>query len=600
MKFMTGNNLFILLIRLWRHLNKPRQSQFILLIFLMFLSAFAEVISLGAVLPFIGALIAPDTLLNYPLGISFMRLLGATSADQLALPLTIIFSIAALVAGSLRILLLWLNTHLACSCGADLGSDAYRRTLYQPYRTHIDRASSEVISGITNKIDNVVFLVMLPLLVLISSTLVLMAIMAVLIMLDPISAAFLSISLGFFYSFISGISRRKLLRNSDITSKEQTRVIKTLQEGLGSIRYILLDRLQSTYLDIYRKADNALRTAQSNNIFLGQSPRYIIESIGMVFLAIFAYLLSEQVGGIAGSLPVLCALALGAQRLLPALQQAYNAWANITGNRASLVDILSMLDQPLSKDLLQLNATKLVFQKSIEFRSVCFRYSHNSPWVLDRLNLYISKGSRIGIVGSSGSGKSTAIDLLMGLLTPELGEILVDGELIRGDRLQAWQKNIAHVPQSICLSDATFAENIAFGLPPDTIDLERVRQAASNAQIADFIESYPEGYQAYIGERGIRLSGGQRQRIAIARALYKEASVLVLDEATSALDSPTEQVLIDTIEGLNRDLTVFIVAHRLTTVRCCDNIFELKKGNIMTEVSYADLAAKAAGHGLSR
>jgi ATP-binding cassette subfamily B protein len=318
-----------------------------------------------------------------------------------------------------------------------------------------------------------------------------------------------------------------------------------------------------------------------------------MEAVGMVMIAALAYALSRQVGGIATALPVLGALALGAQRLLPALQQIYGSWAGIAGNHGSLADTIELLDQPLPAEILQPDPAPLLFQDAIRFDAVRFRYTGDGPWVLDGLNLTILKGARIGFVGSTGSGKSTTLDLLMGLLIPTEGELLVDGHPISGERLRAWQKTIAHVPQSIYLADATLAENIAFGVPPDTIDLDRVQQAARQAQIADFIESSPEGYKAHVGERGIRLSGGQRQRIGIARALYKQASVLVFDEATSALDNATEQSVMDAIEGLGSDLTILLIAHRLTTVRRCDTIVELEQGQVVAQGTYEQLLERS-------
>jgi ABC-type multidrug transport system fused ATPase/permease subunit len=332
-----------------------------------------------------------------------------------------------------------------------------------------------------------------------------------------------------------------------------------------------------------------LRKAKANNVFISGSPRPAMEALGMVLIAVLAYVLTRQTGGIATALPVLGALALGAQRLLPALQQSYSAWSNITGSHASLADAIALLDQPLPIELLQPAPAPRPFQDSVRFDDVRFRYTSDGPWVLDCLNLTIPKGARIGFVGSTGSGKSTTLDLLMGLLIPSEGGLLVDGQPISGNHLRAWQRTIAHVPQGIYLADTTLAENIAFGVPYDDIDLNRVRQAARQAQIADFIESSPEGYQAYVGERGIRLSGGQRQRIGIARALYKQASVLVFDEATSALDNATEQSVMTSIEGLNRDLTILIIAHRLTTVQRCDTIVELEHGRVVAQGTYEQL-----------
>ena len=559
----------------------------------MLISAFAEVVSLGAVLPFLGILAAPEHVFNHPIVADVVLAWGITSSDQLVLPLTVAFAAAALIAGAIRILLLWASTRIAFASGADLGIEVYRRTLYQPYRVHAARNSSEVISGITNKVNGVVFLVLLPLLTLVSSTVLLVAIMLALLAIDPMVASVAAVGFGASYALITWMSRRRLHRNSQRIAHEQTQVVKALQEGLGGIRDVLLDGTQPVYCDIYRQADYPLRRAQGNNAFIGASPRYIMEALGMVLIAALAYALSRQVGGIATALPVLGALALGAQRLLPALQQIYSAWANIAGSHASLADTIALLDQPLPAELLQPAPAPLLIQKAIRFDAVHFRYNSDGPWVLDGLNLTIPRGARVGFVGSTGSGKSTTLDLLMGLLTPTEGELLVDGQPISGSRLRAWQRSIAHVPQSIYLADTTLAENIAFGVPPDAIDLDRVQQAARQAQIADFIESSPEGYQAYVGERGIRLSGGQRQRIGIARALYKQASVLVFDEATSALDNATEQSVMDAIEGLSSDLTILLIAHRLTTVRRCDTIVELEHGRVVAQGTYEQLIERS-------
>ena len=588
MKAVPTANISNLLVRIWHHLSRRRKRQFVLLLGLMLVSGFAEVVSLGAVLPFLGILVAPDRVFNHPIVADEAFAWGITSADQLVLPLTVAFAAAALMAGSVRILLLWASTRLAVASGADLSIEVYRRTLYQPYQVHVARNSSTVLSGIS-KVNGVVFGVLLPLLTLGSSIVLLVAITLALIAIDPIVALAAAIGFGVSYGLITWMSRRRLLRNSQCISYEQTQVVKALQEGLGGIRDVLLDGTQPVYCDIYRKADYPLRRAQGSNVFIGGSPRYIMEALGMVLIAALAFGLTRQVGGIATALPVLGALALGAQRLLPALQQTYSAWANITGSYASLADTIELLDQPLLTEMLQPAPAPLLFHKEIQCRGARFRYANDGPWVLDGLSLVIPKGARVGFVGSTGSGKSTTLDLLMGLLMPTEGELLVDGQPIIGNCIRAWQQTIAHVPQSIFLADTTLAENIAFGVPPDTIDLDRVQQAARQAQIADFIESSPEGYQAYVGERGIRLSGGQRQRIGIARALYKQASVLVFDEATSALDNATEQSVMDAIEGLSDDLTILLIAHRLTTVRHCDIIVELSHGQVVAQGTYEQL-----------
>jgi ATP-binding cassette subfamily B protein len=560
---------------------------------LVLLSAIAEVASLGAVLPFLTVLAAPDVVFNHPMVARGAASLGIGSADDLVLPLTLIFVAVAVISAAIRLLLLRASTRYAFGTGSELSIEVYRRTLYQPYSVHVARSSSQVISGITQKVGGTMLGILLPALTLISSIVTIAAILCALIVIDPLVALVAILGFGGSYGLITWRVRSRLRANSQRIAHEQTQLVKALQEGLGGIRDVLLDGSQSVYCEVYRGADQPLRRAQGDNAFIAQGPRYTMEALGMILIAALAYGLSRQQGGIAMALPVLGALALGAQRMLPALQQGYAAWASIAGNQGSLRDTIELLDQPVPADMLRDLPDALSFCEVIRFRDVSFRYSSAAPWVLDRFNLTIPRGARIGFVGSTGGGKSTTMDLLMGLLAPTEGELLVDGEPIRGGRIRAWQRTIAHVPQSIYLADTTIAENIAFGVPRDAIDRDRVREAARRAHIADFIESGPDAYDALVGERGIRLSGGQRQRIGIARALYRQASVLVLDEATSALDNVTEQSVLDSIEALDRELTILIIAHRLTTVKRCDTIVELEQGRVVAQGSYEELLGRS-------
>jgi ATP-binding cassette, subfamily B, bacterial PglK len=577
-----------LLKRLWRQLSGHRKRQFTAIIALVVVSAFAEVVSLGAVLPFLGVLTAPERVMKYPFVQRVMHDLSIGSFSQLVLLLAIAFALAAVMAGILRMLVLWVTIRVAYATGSDFSSEVYRRTLYQPYQVHILRNSSELISGITGKLSDTI-IVINQLMTLFSSFVLLAFIMTALFVIDPLVAGLAMMGFGGGYAVITWVTRRRLRRNSQRIDLEHTRVIKALQEGLGGIRDVLLDGTQPVYCDIYRKADHALRRANGNNIFVSNSPRFAMEALGMVLIAALALGISRTAGGIATALPVLGVLALGAQRLLPVLQQGYNAWATIVGSQVSLAKTLDLLAQPFPQDALLPALEAIPFKDEVRFNAVRFRYNEHGPWVLDNVSLAIRKGTRVGFVGSTGSGKSTTLDLLMGLLTPTEGELLVDGGPVVGNRIRAWQRTIAHVPQSIFLADATLAENIAFGVPQNAIDMNRVKQAARQAQIADFIESRPDAYDAWVGERGIRLSGGQRQRIGIARALYKRASVLVFDEATSALDNATEQSVMDAIDGLDRDLTIVLIAHRLTTVRRCDMIVELEHGRVVAQGTYEQL-----------
>jgi len=552
------------------------------------LSALAEVVSLGAVLPFLAVLTSPERAFKYPIVLRVMRLSSITSLKQLVLLMAVGFAVAAMVAGASRMLVLWVSTRVAYGAGADFGSELYRRTLYQPYHVHIMRNSSELISAVTGKVEETVHVLGL-MLTLLNACMLLIFITSALFVIDPTVASLATAGFGGGYALITWVTRRRLARNSRRVAVEHTQLVKALQEGLGGIRDVLLDGTQAVYCEIYRNADHALRRAQGNTVFVSGSPRFVMESLGMVLIAALAFGISRAAGGVAAALPVLGALALGAQRLLPVLQQGYSAWATIVGSQTALATTLQLLDQPVPADALLPTPPPLTLTDTLRFDAVRFRYSPNSPWVVNNLNLTISRGARVGFVGSTGSGKSTTLDLMMGLLTPTSGELLVDGRPIVGSIVRAWQQTIAHVPQSIFLADASIAENIAFGVRRGEIDIERVRQAALQAQIADFIENRPNGYDALVGERGIRLSGGQRQRIGIARALYKQASLLVFDEATSALDTVTEQSVMDAIEALDRNLTIVLIAHRLSTVQRCDVIVELDHGAVVAQGTYEQL-----------
>lgn len=579
-----------LLHRVWSHLSPRRHRQFWLTLGLMLLSAVTEVASLGAIMPFLAAIASPEAWYRQPVVQHWAMRFGLTSAADTLYPLTVIFALAALAAGLSRMSLLWASTRLANASGSDLSIEVYSRTLYQPYRVHIARNSSDVISGLAFKVNgaaNALYQVM----VLVSSGILLVFLTVTLLLIDAKVAIFAATGFGVCYLLTTWAFRKQLERNAERIAKESTQTIKALQEGLGAIREVLLDGTQQQYIQIYRNADHPLRLALGNNVFIGGSPRFAMEALGMVLIASLAYQLSRGASGLSTALPVLGALAMAAQRLMPAMQQAYAAWIGITGSRASLLQTIELLEQPMPEEARDTSREVMQFDKEIRFNAVSFQYLPDGVHVLDNVNLVIAKGARVGIVGSTGSGKSTLTDVLMALAAPSSGCVMVDGVAVEGGQIRAWQRRIAHVPQNIFLADSSFAENIAFGIAPDKIDFDRVRQAAQQAHVAEFIESRPGGYDALVGERGVSLSGGQRQRIGIARALYKQADVLVLDEATSALDNATERDVMEAIDGLAKGLTVVMIAHRLSTVQRCDCIIELRKGRVVAAGSYTELLA---------
>lgn len=560
----------------------------------MIATSFFEVVSIGAVFPFLTALTKPEALLANAWMADLAKQMGLVAASDLVLPVTVLFIVASVLSGLVRLLLLRVNTRMSFSIGVDLGFDIYRRTLYQPYLVHVSRNTSEIISGITNKTHIVIYNVVLPSLNLVSALFILTAVTGLLFVINPWVALLALTLFGLIYGGVILGVRRRLSRNGARIAAMSTEVIKSLQEGLGGIRDILLDGSQEVYSAMYRQSDGVLRRAQADNTFVGQSPRYVVESLSMVVMAGFAYVMSRSNDTATMVVPTLGALAVGAQRVLPVLQQAYLAWSHIRAGQEPLRQALDLLDQPLPEEINRCISEPVAFEREIRLDGVSFRYPGSSNWLFESLDLVIPKGARVGFVGVTGSGKSTLLDIVMCLLPPANGKLRIDGKAITAANRLRWQSHIAHVPQAIFLADRSIEENIAFGVPPDQIDRQRVVSAARMAQLDRLIESWPDQYGTSVGERGVRLSGGQRQRIGIARALYKEADVLVFDEATSALDNETEQAVMESIEGLSRDLTILIIAHRLTTIRGCDLVIDLTAPHGPTVSGQFDVLMSAA------
>lgn len=576
-----------LLKRLWEHFEARRKLHFAFLLVLMVFTAFAEVFSLSAVLPFLAVMTDPKSVFENTTIQPVLTLLNITTPEGLLLPMTMAFGCAAIIAGAMRLLQTWANVRVSFDTGADLGMSVYRRTLYQPYSVHVARNSSAIINAVISKVYNVVSNA-LSVTTIITSGIILFSIMATLIVIEPLVALSAFGGFGLTYLVVIAITRKRLKDNGILIARQSDLVAKSLQEGLGGIRDVIIDGSQEVYCDVYGRALYPSYRAQGNNRFIGMSPRFGIEAIGMVMIATLAYFLVGEPGGVVKAIPVLGALAFGAQRMLPALQQLYAAWTTLQGNAASMKDVLELLEQPLPEEN-DAKRNSVQFRNTIELRKLHFQYTPDGSEVMRDINLLIPKGNKVGFIGETGSGKSTMLDIVMALLQPTSGNLLVDDTIIDKQTEKAWQCNIAHVPQSIFLSDSSIEENIALGVPTEKIDHQQVQWAASQAQIDEVIKKLPNRYKTLVGERGVRLSGGQRQRIGIARALYKKTDVIIFDEATSALDNQTEAAVMQAIDDLSEELTVLIIAHRLTTLSTCDMIVELENGHIKRTGTYEEI-----------
>jgi len=581
----------ILTIQLWNYLSKKRQKQFFLVFFLMILVSLFEVISVGILVPFLGILVSPDFVYQHELAQPFINYLEFDSPRQLLPAITLLFILMVIFSSSMRLLLLFTMTKLTWASGSDLSIEIYRRTLYQKYSVHTSRNSSEVINGVINKTNTVISSVINPSLVLLSSIILIFGIISVLIYIDIVAALMAIIIFGSLYAFVITITRKRVQENSKSIATQSTNMIKSLQEGLGGIRDVLLGGHQEFYTKLYKKADMSLRNASANNAIVSESPRFILEAVGMIGITLIAYYITQKEAGMEGVVPILGALALGAQKLLPALQQSYHAFNAIRGARSSLEDVLKLLNQRLPNELVNEKkiSGKIIFKDNIKLEDVSFKHGKEENFVLSNVSLDIKKGEIVGLIGITGSGKSTLVDIIMCLLQPSSGFLSVDGRKVTQDNFRSWQSYVSHVPQNIYLIDGTIEENIAFAENIDKINHDRINEVIGLTQLASFIEELPNGLKTIIGESGIRLSGGQRQRIGIARAIYNKAEVLILDEATSALDSETESKIMSAIYNLDFNLTILIIAHRTSTLKGCDKIIKLSSEDGLTISSYEEI-----------
>ena len=576
--------------KLFLLIERRRRYQFLILLTLMILTSMFEVISIGAVIPFLGVLIEPSKIFELPAAQPFIQFLGVDQPTQIIFPISALFAIAVVMSGAMRVLLLWASVKFSFILGVDLSVGIFTQVINQPYIAHTKQNSSEIISAISIKIAQVINGVVLSVLNMISSFIIVTAIITILIIINPsaslIAILFFSALYVFFYLYV----KQKLKVNSLNITHASNSLMKILQEALGGIRDIIIDSNQALYRSIFWRADLVFRKSLGNTLFLTNSPRYFMETFGVLLIVLLAYMLSTQgEKSFADGIPVLGALALGAQRLLPVMQVLYNSWGNVKGTHFVLAEVLGFLNLNDTKTMNVIN-DDCTFEKNIRLKDVSFGYDENSLPAINNINIDIKKGDCIGIIGKTGSGKSTLIDIMMGLLDPTHGTLEVDENVITSSNRRAWQSRIAHVPQNIYLSDSTLEENIAFGIPVEEIDSSLVRRAAISANIDSVVNEWPLKYKTILGERGIRLSGGQRQRIGIARALYKQADVLFLDEATSSLDTTTESSIMKAIENLDNDVTLIIIAHRITTLKNCSRILELTNEGKIYEKVYSDIA----------
>ena len=486
------------------------------------------------------------------------------------------------------IFLLKLSIDLSRLIGTELSSDIFRKILTQNYLNHISVNSSEMISGLTQKVNQASG-ILVSLITLLTSAVIFVSILLTLIVIDPVISLLSAFIFASMYLIIGIVSRKKLIVNSKFISNEQDNVVKILQETLGSIRDIILTRTYNIYFSIYNKSIFTLNSAVSQNAFVNQSPRFLMETIGMVLISGIIIAHTKEDFDLTSIIPILAVVALGAQRLLPLLQMIYGNLTVILGSTAGLESVLRLLRKKEKTNFNIQNNQNLRFNKSIKIKNIFFKYKKNSKYALKNINLKIKAGSRVGIIGETGSGKSTLLDVIAGLIKGNKGEIYIDDVKLDHQNLKYWYKKISYVPQNIFLLDTSIKHNIALGVNEEKIDIERVNFALKVAKLDNFISKHKKGYDLNVGEKGVRLSGGQRQRIGLARAIYRRSSIILFDEATAALDNETEKEVIESINNISKDITTIMIAHRISSLRYCNEIIKITDGKIEGIYKYKDI-----------
>ncbi len=572
------NNILNNIWYLYKWLSLKRKIQLFLLVGFSIFVSLMEMVTVGSVVPFVSSIVNAELLIGNKLVLTLQEIFNVKNNDDLIFLFATLFVIFAIITGLCRSVLVYFISRYSNVVLAQIGSELYNKKLNETYINFISKSSDEIISLISSKLLQI-YGVISGVLLFLTSLILFVSLIGILLFID-LKLTLISISVfGILYLLVVLTFRKTLLANSKIVSQNQTLMVKSLQEGVGSIRDIILNGSQKIYINSFSKLIFQRGLKVAINDLLAQSPRFLLETIGIVLISSFLFFFYTTDSGIISLFPVLSALALGAQKIMPLMNIMYTNYASALANAHQLNEAMEVLREKTEIISEDYNQEEILFEKKISIKNLYFKYKDHLPYVIENVNFEITKGSKIGIIGKTGVGKSTILDVIMGLLAPTRGKIFIDDYEINKKNTNLWRKKVTHVPQDIFLINGTILENIAFGVEEKKIDKLKVENSSKNASIFDFINSLPNKFNERVGERGIKLSGGQKQRIGIARALYKNSELIILDEATNALDSDTEKKIISSIDNL-KNITVLMVAHRVNTLKNFDKVFEIKDGSI--------------------
>ena len=582
---MKNNIIINILKNLAIHVRKRRKVQFLFLLALTFFTGIIEILSIASILPFVKSV----TDVNFfKQNSHLLKSFYIHNKEDAIIVTGLFFSFLCVINAISRCVLIYLTARLSHGITAEIGVQIYKAKLDDSYISHISKNSSSIIAAVTQKVVQTSY-TLSAIINFISGCFLFLCVALVLIWVNPKVMLVIMFFFASLYFLLIRFGKKTLRISGEIVNKAQNRIVESLRNGLGAIRDIIIDKTQDFYLNIFEKESYEKSKKEALISFIQYSPRYIFEGFAIAIIVVFVIFWTSfqaNINDIFIIFPTLAALAIGAQKIIPLLNTVYLNFSIVRSNTAQVAEIVEILDEYARKkaEIKLISIKKINFTNSVLFQNVFFSYNKNQQYILENVNFEIKKGSRVGIIGKTGEGKSTLLDLIMGLLTPENGIIKIDDIKLDKETIGSWQSKIAHVPQNIFLSDSSFLENIAFGVNPKNINIEKVKLAAKKSQCHDFIMKLEKGYNEMVGERGAKLSGGQIQRLGLARALYKDAEVIIFDEATSSLDYETEKLVIDELNHLDKNLTIIIVTHRLNTLDNCDSVFEIKDKQVHKKI----------------
>ncbi len=555
-----------------------------------------ETTGIASIMPFVAIMTSPESIHSNRILSGIYGYFGFSGNSQFVLAIGIVVLLILLISNSFSAFTTWRQMRFVYLYGHNFSSRLFGKYLYNEYAFFLNHNSSELVKNITLEVHRVVIGVFVPFMQIVSRIIISFFILMMLVVVDPLLAMLVFVVCGGSYAVVFLLSRKQLSKIGKTCAEAQGQRFKIVGEGFGGIKDLKLLGREGEYLRRYIEPSFSFASAESTNYVINLLPKYALETIvfgGMLLVVLY---LTEIKHATSQALPLLGLYAFAGYRLMPAFNQIFQGLANIRYHSAALDLLHAHITQSTRPETLAPvssvvnNHREMRFADSIRLNDITFSYSESGPKIIRKLSLIVEANTTIAFVGKTGSGKTTLVDIILGLLPLNSGEIYIDNTMLNEQNLRSWQKNIGYVPQHIYIGDDTVTRNIAFGVPDEEIDHQAVVNAARIANIDDFVsKELSHGYETLLGERGVRLSGGQRQRIGIARAIYHDPNILILDEATSSLDGLTENVVMDAIHSLAHKKTIILIAHRLTTVTECDAIHVLEGGRIIASGRYQEL-----------